>query len=171
MKKTAAERWALLTPEQKQEIYRKRKIYYYKTRDARLAERKKSYNKLKQDPFYMEQRRNYTNERRAIYGRNKETSNPKVKRKYKNTVKGKISISKYNVARRTGMKQATPIWADLQSIGEAYLEAAYMGLQVDHIIPLRNKLVCGLHTWDNLQLLDPIKNNQKGNRHWPDMPA
>jgi 5-methylcytosine-specific restriction endonuclease McrA len=171
MKKTSAERWAELTVEQKQEIYRKRKIYYYKTREARLEERLRSYYKLKQDPEYMEKRRKYTNRHRTLHGRNAEIGNPEVKRRYKKSIKGKISTSKYEVARRTGVKKATPSWADLQAIGEVYLEAAYMSLQVDHIIPLRNKLVCGLHTWDNLQLLDPLKNNKKGNRYWPDMPA
>ncbi len=129
-------------------------------------------------------RANETPEKRAIrlekaklYQREWRKNNPNrpetkvCKQRYKKSLKGKISDSKHRVARRTGIKQATPIWADLQSIGETYLEAAYMGLDVDHIIPLQNKLVCGLHTWDNLQLLDPLKNNKKGNRHWPDMPA
>jgi hypothetical protein len=116
-------------------------------------------------------------EKAKLYQREWRKNNPNrletrlCKQRYKKSLKGKISDSKHRVARRTGIKQATPIWADLHAIGEAYLEAAYMGLDVDHIIPLRNKLVCGLHTWDNLQLLDPIKNNQKGNRHWPNMPA
>ena len=170
MKKSAADRWAALTVEQKREIYDKRKLYYAKTKEARLAERKRSYDKLKQNPAYMEARRAYTNERRAIHGRKAEISNPDVKRRYKKTAKGKISTSKYDVARRTGMKQATPLWADLNAIGDVYMEAAYMQMQVDHIVPLRNPLVCGLHVWDNLQLLDALKNNQKGNRHWPDMP-
>ena len=65
--------------------------------------------------------------------------------------------------------QATPSWADLPAIKDVYLEAAYMQMTVDHIVPLRNKLVCGLHVWDNLQLLTKSKNSSKGNRHWPDM--
>jgi len=171
MKKTAAERWAALTAEQKIEIYKKRKVYYAKTKEARLAERKRSYNKLKETPGYMEARREYTNNRRAIFGRGPEPSNPEVKRRYKRTAKGRASSSKYEVARRTGIKQATPIWADLNVIGDVYMEAAYMQMQVDHIVPLRSNLVCGLHVWDNLQIMDAIKNNQKNNRHWPDMPA
>lgn len=168
---TSAEKWAALTADQKKEIYRKRKEYYARTREARLAERKRSYDKLKQDPAYMEKRRIYTNQRRATVGRKAEVGNPEVKRRYKRTAKGKISVSKYEVARRTGIKQATPLWADMVAIGDVYIEAVYMQMEVDHIVPLRNPLVCGLHVWDNLQLLTPIENNRKGNRHWPDMPA
>ena len=171
MKKTNAERWAALTIDQKKEIYRKRKLYYAITREARLEERKRSYNKLKQDPVYLEKRRQYVNERRALYGRVKEISNAEVKRKYKKSLKGKISASKYDIARRTGLKQATPSWADLQSIGEAYLEAAYFNMHIDHIVPLNSPIVCGLHVWENLQVLDVKKNLKKGNRYWPDMPA
>lgn len=94
-----------------------------------------------------------------------------TKRRYKKSSAGRALGSKYLAARRTGMKQAVPVWADLTAIGDVYIEAQHMQMQVDHIVPLRNKLVCGLHVWDNLQLLDATANNRKGNRHWPDMPA
>lgn len=65
---------------------------------------------------------------------------------------------------------AIPAWADKQDIEDVYKEARYMGMVVDRIVPLRSKLVCGLHVWDNLQILSREYNNQKGNRFWPDMP-
>ena len=61
-------------------------------------------------------------------------------------------------------------WADLDAMAEVYQEAEYTGLHVDHIIPLQSKHVCGLHVWDNLQLLTESENKAKGNRRWPDMP-
>ena len=67
-------------------------------------------------------------------------------------------------------KMAVPKWADLEAIDEVYKEAKYHGLEVDHIVPLQSPLVCGLHVWDNLQLLPKRENIAKGNRHWPDMP-
>lgn len=97
--------------------------------------------------------------------------NKLAKRKYKLSARGRATDSKHRVARRTGIKLATPNWADLKDIADVYMEAAYMQMQVDHIVPLKSKLVCGLHVWDNLQLMDATKNNQKNNRHWPDMPA
>jgi hypothetical protein len=93
------------------------------------------------------------------------------KDKYKKSAKGKAIESKHRAIRRTGKKQATPIWVDLNAISDVYIEAEYMQMQVDHIIPLKSKLVCGLHTLDNLQLLYSKINNIKGNRYWPDMPV
>jgi len=67
--------------------------------------------------------------------------------------------------RRADKCNAIPKWADLDAIQDVYLEATYMQLHVDHIIPLKGKTVCGLHVWDNLQLLDPSENKRKGNRY------
>ena len=60
--------------------------------------------------------------------------------------------------------QATPTWADLNTIKDVYLEAEYMQMEVDHIIPLCSRKVCGLHVWDNLQLLTKPENCSKNNK-------
>lgn len=76
-----------------------------------------------------------------------------------------------SVAQRNALKlQATPTWADQRLIQFKYDLAARMtkatGYQwdVDHIIPLRNKLVCGLHVENNLQVITHVANMKKGNR-------
>lgn len=55
----------------------------------------------------------------------------------------------------------------------ASLRAGVTGIshEVDHIVPLRSKLVCGLHNEFNLRVIPAAENNRKGNRFWPDMPG
>ena len=73
-----------------------------------------------------------------------------------------------NAARRAISKRATPSWADKRAIGDVYQEARYMQMHVDHIIPLKHPLVCGLHVWNNLQLLTPKANMRKNNSFDPE---
>ena len=87
--------------------------------------------------------------------------------KYKKLNKARVSAN--NAFRRASSKQATPAWADRQAIVDVYLEAEYMQMHVDHIVPLNHPLVCGLHVWDNLQLLTPVANMRKSNKFDPEM--
>ena len=61
------------------------------------------------------------------------------------------------------MRSALVPWADLEKISEIYSEARKLGMHVDHIIPLKHELVCGLHNEFNLQLLPPNENMAKSN--------
>lgn len=61
--------------------------------------------------------------------------------------------------------RATPAWACLPLVEAVYKRAQELGLTVDHVIPLRGKLVCGLHVPFNLQLLTRGENSRKGNRY------
>lgn len=75
-----------------------------------------------------------------------------------------------NAARSARKLRATPEWACPEELANTYTRARAAGLEVDHIVPLRSKVVCGLHVPHNLQLLPPAENKQKSNRYWPDMP-
>jgi len=52
-----------------------------------------------------------------------------------------------------------------EEILKIYEEARHSGLSVDHIVPLRGKLVCGLHVPWNLQIMPLIENIKKGNKY------
>ena len=70
--------------------------------------------------------------------------------------------------RRATLLNATPLWlSPLQQkqIRDFYVEACKTGLTVDHIVPLRGELVCGLHVPWNLQLLTRSENCSKGKGH------
>jgi len=72
--------------------------------------------------------------------------------------------------RRQAVKQATPEWANFDEIQMIYEKANYFGFEVDHVVPIRSNLVCGLNVPANMQLLHKSLNSSKGNRYWPDMP-
>ena len=83
--------------------------------------------------------------------------------------------SKKNTGRRTAKDRATPAWADHAAIRAVYDAAVVLELttgekyHVDHMVPLKSKMVSGLHNQYNLQVIPRWDNLSKGNRHWPDM--
>lgn len=99
--------------------------------------------------------------------RDKELARSKSKRENnKDYYRAKI------VERRAKQKNATPPWfeSERKKINLVYKKASELGLEVDHVVPLTSDLVCGLHCWDNLQLLNRQENAKKLNKYWPDMP-
>ena len=66
---------------------------------------------------------------------------------------------------------ATPAWANKFFIAEAYhlakLREKICGgkWHVDHIVPLKHPLVCGLHVEHNLSVIPGVENSRKGNRY------
>ena len=96
------------------------------------------------------------------------------KAKYRKLNPDKINAS---TAKRHATKlQSIPAWSDPAKIEEFYYTAKMLGMHtgdpyhVDHIVPLRSPIVCGLHWEGNLQIMEGVDNLRKGNRHWPDMP-
>ena len=75
----------------------------------------------------------------------------------------------FAAARRRATRLAIPKWADRKAIVQFY-ENCPKGMEVDHIVPLRHELVCGLHCESNLQYLTKAENCAKSNHWWPDMP-
>jgi len=75
----------------------------------------------------------------------------------------------WSIEKQKRTKHATPAWADKESIKEIYQLAAKLtestGImhEVDHIVPLTNKLVCGLHVPHNLRVVTFEENRKKSN--------
>ena len=68
----------------------------------------------------------------------------------------------YTSVRRANKKRATPKWANVSKIKQIYMACPF-DFEVDHIIPLSNDLVCGLHVEHNLQYLSKSDNARKNN--------
>lgn len=80
---------------------------------------------------------------------------------------GKVNAS--TQARRARQRNAVPPWADKRKTAAVYALAEFMTkitgdeYHVDHIVPLRGELVCGLHWHHNLQVLPAKENITKSN--------
>lgn len=78
--------------------------------------------------------------------------------------------------RKAMQLNATPAWANEFFIKEIYhlskLRTKHLGSKwhVDHIVPLKSNLVCGLHVENNLQVIPAAQNIKKQNIYWPEMP-
>lgn len=84
-----------------------------------------------------------------------------------------------NIKRVRQLKMATPGWFgeldELIMIEAADLcvrreKATGIKWNSDHIVPVQNKIVCGLHIGCNIQVITAYENIVKRNLYWPDMP-
>ena len=77
---------------------------------------------------------------------------------YKKQNRGQFT--EYQRTRDANKLQRTPKWANMEAIKQFYKNCP-AGMEVDHIIPLQGKTVCGLHVENNLQYLSPLGNRKK----------
>ena len=144
------------------------KARWYKTEKGKAyqAKMQKTYRENNIDA-YKEKEQKYREENRIVC--NERVRFWRINNPDKNTAKS----GKYRCAKL----KAVPAWADDKKILSFYQKASWMndatrgfsGLgefqrwHVDHIIPLQGKLVCGLHTQDNLQVITAKANLSKHN--------
>lgn len=153
----------------------------YKARATRWAKENPERRYAIFDKFRSEHREIYREYGRDDYARNKElwlarakafrAKNPEIIRALKAAWHAEHpGANAHHVGlRRTRKMQAMPPWADMDAIKAMYKEAARLSRQtgtkwhVDHQIPLKHPLVCGLHVAANLQILPAFDNQVKHN--------
>ena len=83
--------------------------------------------------------------------------------------KNKSKVAMRSMTRKAWRIKATPQWANKTRIEALYSLAGMLTSNtgekwhVDHIVPLTNQLVCGLHVYENLRVVPAIVNLQKSN--------
>jgi NACalpha-BTF3-like transcription factor len=141
---------------------------FYKSssnKDGRRGECKFCHKKMKKE-HYINNKEVYDLQR-INYRKNNKEKVLRNQRKYREETRGTQRF--YSSKRRKTVKEATPKWAELDKIQTVYEKAKWLeeltGLKyhVDHIIPLTNENVCGLHCWNNLQILEASINTKKHN--------
>jgi len=134
-------------------------------------DQKKRYRQLKTinpDVFKEKDRKNH-----KTY-RTKHLNKIRAMNKQYRTINSGI-INAKTAKRRAIKMQATPTWSDIQKIREIYQDCQDINIMnkliggtnkfvVDHIIPLKNNLVCGLHVPENLRIILESENCMKHNK-------
>lgn len=141
--------------------------FYATNREGKLA-KDKARREANIDTFRIKERESYA--------RNKKQRQEKMKRW---VAENKDLIAKYAADRRAARNKRTPLWlSDEQraailsfyTTAKLVSEATGVLYHVDHIVPLRGKIVSGLHVPWNLQVIIATANLKKNNIQWPDMP-
>jgi hypothetical protein len=116
-----------------------------------------------------EYRRIYDKKRKL---KTKERDNLNRRKRYHNN--NKINNNIRAQKRRASLLNAHPSWANNEKIAlvyqECFIKKEETGVEyvVDHIIPLQNKYVCGLHVHNNLRIITLEQNSVKHNWFFPE---
>ena len=114
--------------------------------------------------------KNQARVRESIYRWRKENADAFHAINKKSRAKHFDRVMASNGKRRAVEKRATPAWANMFFIAEAYrlarLRTKLTGIKwhVDHIVPLKGKTVCGLHVENNIQVIPAQVNVRKNNQ-------
>jgi thiol-disulfide isomerase/thioredoxin len=141
-----------------------RKEWYQKNRESEL-QKAKDYHK---QTYHLKKEHKIKKTNEWIKN-NPEKYKVYAKRCYE---KNKLTIFAYQALIRAKKRNAVPKWFDSvkDEVQKIYIEARKKTIEtgipheVDHIIPLINDYVCGLHVPNNLQVLTRFENRSKQNK-------
>ena len=161
----AMRRWRGRNPST--ETDREKRREYVALNRARIRETQRAHRKKNQDRINARQRAWFAKNpgkaasySKAWYEQNKERWVEPRKKWAKNNPD---YLRRRGRAEQAKRRAAMPKWADRQAI-QAIYDNCPPGYEVDHIIPINGRNVCGLHVPWNLQYLTPTENKAKGNR-------
>lgn len=134
-------------------IYKKRAIEWNKKHCSYKSNRHREYMKH----YLRKWQKDNVNKMKQYLQKWSKVNGSTARRRWNQQNKGKKNY--YTRMRQWVIRRATPSWANLTEIKQIYINAAIktketnLPHEVDHIIPLQGKLVCGLHVACNLQIL------------------
>lgn len=159
-----------MTEEQKIKKRLADKAYREKNREKMKQYSKEYYKNNKEKWVYSDEKKQQIKERR----KNQPSLQPEYVRQYAAEYRNKNQHKRtaWENDRRALQLNAKPDWANDFIIEEMYelakrrTEMHGFKWHVDHIIPLKNKIVCGLHCEYNLRVIPATENLKKYNKFY-----
>jgi hypothetical protein len=149
----------------REEVIAKQRERYHATKDVK----REAKNATARDRYRVDRERLLARSKASHYA-NREK---RLEQKRIWSAANKHRHAHYSATRRAAILRATPGWADLDLVAEAYelahrrTEATGIEWEVDHHVPLVGRLATGLHVIENLRVIPRGANRSKSNSFDP----